>query len=143
MTPPRKSPRNGQRTSLSPRRSHGKRSAPMQAPDQLAPVRRLGEVAAADKPSSAASSEPDAAQPASSAQPAEALPAAASWGQLAAQQPQQAIGQLNTGMLDQADNLGRAPLHVAAAAGREEIVMQLVQAGCDTSRWLSHDYRCP
>ena len=139
--PPRKSPRNGQRSSMSPRRSHGKRAAPMQAPDAAAPLRRLGEAAPADA-DSAASSEPDATQPLTQPQ---SLPAAsleglpASWAQLAAQYTGPA---LSITMLDSVDNLGRAPLHVAAAAGREDIVMQLVQAGCDTSRWLTRDYRC-
>lgn len=44
-------------------------------------------------------------------------------------------------MLDMVDTFGRAPLHVAAAAGRVDIVQQLLFGGCDYTKSLQADFR--
>ena len=44
-------------------------------------------------------------------------------------------------MLDMVDTFGRAPLHVAAAVGRVDIVQQLLFGGCDWTKSLQADYR--
>ena len=44
-------------------------------------------------------------------------------------------------MLDIVDGFGRAPLHVAAAAGRVDVVQQLLFGGCDYTRALQADFR--
>ena len=44
-------------------------------------------------------------------------------------------------MLDMVDTFGRAPLHVAAAIGRVDIVQQLLFGGCDWTKSLQADYR--
>ena len=53
---------------------------------------------------------------------------------------QQAL--LSKQMLDMVDGFGRAPLHVAAAAGRVDVVQQLLFGGCDYSKALQADFRC-
>ena len=45
-------------------------------------------------------------------------------------------------MLDMVDGFGRAPLHVAAAAGRVDVVQQLLFGGCDYTKALQADFRC-
>lgn len=44
-------------------------------------------------------------------------------------------------MLDMVDGFGRAPLHVAAAAGRVDVVQQLLFGGCDYTKALQADFR--
>jgi hypothetical protein len=44
--------------------------------------------------------------------------------------------------LDVPDKMGRTPLHVAAAAGRPEIVHQLLLVGSNASKQLPGDFRC-
>lgn len=44
-------------------------------------------------------------------------------------------------MLDMVDGFGRAPLHVAAAAGRVDVVQQLLFGGCDFTKALQADFR--
>ena len=143
-----KSPRGASRSSLSPRRSHGKRAAPMQAPDQAAPPpQRLGELLSTDKDSSTTTSGDGDLE-------ALALPAGSSACALepglllgpdrdasCSTDAQAAPHVGNAHLLDVADHFGRCPLHVAAAAGRADIVMHLLRAGCDGSRWLPSDYR--
>lgn len=53
---------------------------------------------------------------------------------------QQAL--LGKHMLDMVDGFGRAPLHVAAAAGRVDVVQQLLFGGCDFTKALQADFRC-
>lgn len=60
--------------------------------------------------------------------------------------PKQAQGQGKVSasgrqMLDMTDTFGRAPLHVAAAVGRVDIVQQLLFGGCDWTKSLQADYR--
>jgi len=43
-------------------------------------------------------------------------------------------------MLDMVDGFGRAPLHVAA--GRVDVVQQLLFGGCDYTKALQADFRC-
>ncbi|KAK9831130.1 hypothetical protein WJX74_004458 [Apatococcus lobatus] len=43
--------------------------------------------------------------------------------------------------LEGLDMTGRSPLHVAAAAGRADVVKHLLYAGCNSSKWLPADYR--
>lgn len=43
--------------------------------------------------------------------------------------------------LEGLDLTGRSPLHVAAAAGRADVVKHLLYAGCNSSKWLPADYR--
>ena len=143
-----KSPRGAQRSSLSPRRSHGKRAAPMQAPDQAAPPpQRLGELLSTDKDSSTTTSgdgdlEALALPPGSSACALEPGLLLGRDRDAPCSADAQAAPQVaNAHLLDVADHFGRCPLHVAAAAGRADIVLHLLQAGCDGSRWLPSDYR--
>ncbi len=44
-------------------------------------------------------------------------------------------------VLDMVDGFGRAPLHVAAAAGRVDVVQQLLFGGCDWTKALQADFR--
>ena len=44
-------------------------------------------------------------------------------------------------MLDMVDGFGRAPLHVAAAAGRVDVVQQLLFGGCNYTKALQADFR--
>ena len=142
-----KSPRGAARSSLSPRRSHGKRAAPMQAPDQAAaPIQRLGGLPGTDKDSSTTTtgdgdSEGLAGSLGSSAVLEAGLLSGQQDGGAGLAEAGAAQNAANAHLLDVADHFGRCPLHVAAAAGRADIVMHLLQAGCDGSRWLPSDYR--
>jgi ankyrin repeat protein len=42
--------------------------------------------------------------------------------------------------MDGEDAVRRSPLHAAAAAGRADIVAQMLQAGCDASKTLQEDF---
>lgn len=48
---------------------------------------------------------------------------------------------LCSNILDGTDCWGRSPLMVASAAGRLDVVRELLLAGCDASKWLPVDYR--
>lgn len=94
-----------------------------------------------------------ARQPAASRPVAASLPASFASGSAAAPggsssmpAPALAPHQLASSLLcksvvDCMDSLGRSPLHIAAAAGRAEVVQQLLCAGCDPQRCLPLDYR--
>ena len=128
-------------------RSHGKRAAPMLAPDQAAaPLQRIGELLSTDKDSSTTTSgdgdmEALAAHPGSSGSALDASLLLGYDDGARTADAQAAPHVANAHLLDVADHFGRCPLHVAAAAGRADIVMHLLQAGCDGARWLPSDYR--
>ncbi len=51
----------------------------------------------------------------------------------------QAAGRTFQSIVDSFDGRGRTPLHVAAAAGRADVVEQLLYVGCDVSKPLAQD----
>ena len=79
-----------------------------------------------------------ASQSSGQSKPADAAAAAANAA--APVHVQQAL--MGKQMLDMVDGFGRAPLHVAAAAGRVDVVQQLLFGGCDYTKALQADFRC-
>lgn len=77
-----------------------------------------------------------ASLPSGQSKPADAAAAAAAPAPVHVQQ-----ALMGKQMLDMVDGFGRAPLHVAAAAGRVDVVQQLLFGGCDYTKALQADFR--